>query len=121
MMRIWIRLLASKGSKPWKSAQIGSYFIHFAFRHLQIDANADPYPFPAYHFDADPDPAYHFDADPNPAYHFDADADPDPDVDPDPSFQFVSDPDPQHCLALKYTLNAKSNNLIKSKKDLVNV
>ncbi len=45
-----------KGSKLWKSAQIGSYFIHLAY-HLQIDADEDP----AHHFDAD--------ADLNPAYH----------------------------------------------------
>ncbi len=65
----------------------------------------DPDPDPTYHFDAVPyqDSAYHCDAYPDPAYHFD--------VDPDPAFQFDADPDPY----------AKSNNLVKSKKTLVNV
>ncbi len=39
----------------------------------------------------------------DPTFHFDAD--------PDPAFQFDADPDPY----------AKSNNLVKSKKALVNV
>jgi hypothetical protein len=34
--------------------------------HLQIDA--DPYPGPAYHFDADPDPTFQFDEDPDPQH-----------------------------------------------------
>jgi hypothetical protein len=49
------------------------------------DADADPGPDPANHFDADPDP------DPDPAYHFDTD------LDPNPTFQFDPDPDPQQC------------------------
>ncbi len=53
--------------------------------HLQIYSDADPYPDPAYHFDAGPDPAYHFDSD--------------PDVDPDPNFQSDKDQDQQHCLS----------------------
>jgi hypothetical protein len=38
--------------------------------HLQIDADPDPGPDPAYHFDANPDADQDF--------YFDADADPDP-------------------------------------------
>jgi hypothetical protein len=40
--------------------------------HLQINAEPDPKPDSAYHFDLDPDPAYHYDLDPNPIFQFDA-------------------------------------------------
>ncbi len=43
--------------------------------HLQIDADPDPLPDPAYPFDADPDAV--------PDYQNDADLDPDADADPD--------------------------------------
>jgi hypothetical protein len=49
-IRSQIQILASKeGSKPWKSAQKGSYSIHFGLS-SQIYEDPDP----AYHFDADP-------------------------------------------------------------------
>ncbi len=67
--------LRNKVSNLWKSAQIGSYSIHFGLSSAQIDA--DPAPDPAYHFDADPD------------------------ADLDPDFYLMrmrihADPDPQH-------------------------
>jgi hypothetical protein len=34
--------------------------------HLQIDADPEPFPDPAYHFDADPDPYFLFNADSDP-------------------------------------------------------
>jgi hypothetical protein len=70
-----IRLLASKkGSKPYKSAQTGSYFIHFG---LSSKIDAEPDPDQAYHYDAD--------AEPDPTYHINL-------------MQIHADPDLQHCL-----------------------
>ena len=71
-------MLPNKGSKPRKSAHVGSYSVgtYILACHLQID----------------PDPAYHFD--PDPAYLFDAD--------PGPTFQFIADPDPQRCRGLSW-------------------
>jgi hypothetical protein len=45
-----------------------AHFPYILACHPQIDANPDPYP--AYHFDADPDPdpARHFDPDPDPSF-----------------------------------------------------
>jgi hypothetical protein len=54
-----------KGSKPWKSAQIGSYSIYFGLSSATV-IDADPDQDPAYHFDADPDPTFHFDAERDP-------------------------------------------------------
>jgi hypothetical protein len=54
LMRILIRILASKQWLNFKNALIGSYSIHFGL------SSADP----AYYFDADPDPTCQFNADP---------------------------------------------------------
>ncbi len=50
----------NKGSNPWKSAIRMPYNLAC---HLQIDAESDPVPDPAYHFDADPD------VDPDPDFY----------------------------------------------------
>ncbi len=60
---------------------------------LQIDADPDTVPdpaYPVYCFDADPD------MDPYPYFLFDADPDPNADPDADPGYQNDADPDPQH-------------------------
>jgi hypothetical protein len=53
--------------------------------HLQIDADPDPVPDPAYHFDGNPD------AEPDPDFFY---------ADADPHYQNDADQFPQHCQKL---------------------